>query len=241
MTVKRKKWFEFVKKIMRVFIKKTEFTYIGGEITEPTIIISNHASTSAPLAWELYSGVSFRFWGAHEMNEGLVNLYKYQTKVYYHEKKHWNLFLARLFCLIASPLTNMFYKGLNLISTYKDSRLKKTIRESVETLNNGQNVILFPEDSTKGYLDQLEGLHDGFLLLADVCKKRGMDLPIRASYYRKSEKRYVVGEKIMLSELLGRGLSREEISREMLDRINELYQLSDEEIEKRNNSLSRAA
>ena len=44
-------------------------------------------------------------------------MYKYQTRVYYHEKKHWNLHLARLFCLLASPLTNLFYKGLNLIST----------------------------------------------------------------------------------------------------------------------------
>ena len=39
-------------------------------------------------------------------------------------------FLARLFCLLASPLTFLFYKGLNLISTYKDSRLKITLEES---------------------------------------------------------------------------------------------------------------
>ena len=35
--------------------------------------------------------------------------------------KLWDVlfYLARLFCLIASPLTYLFYKGLRLVSTYK--------------------------------------------------------------------------------------------------------------------------
>ena len=123
----RKPWFRVIKKIMRLFIKETEFVYLGDKIDEPTIILSNHVGTSAPLAWELYGNLPFRFWGAYEMNTSLAKLYSYQTRVFYHEKKHWNIHLARLFCLIASPLTYMFYRGINLISTYRDIRFKKTI------------------------------------------------------------------------------------------------------------------
>jgi hypothetical protein len=221
----RKPWFRVVKKVMRKFIKPTEFIYLGEKIDEPTIILSNHVGTSAPLAWELYSNQPFRFWGASEMNSGLISLYKYQTRVFYHEKKHWNLHLARLFCLIASPLTNMFYKGINLISTYRDIKFKKTISESIQTLEDGKSVIIFPEISDKGYLDVLEGFHQGFTVLGSILLKKGMDMPITVAYYRKNEKRYIVDRPVMLSEIFREGVTREEIAEQLCNRCNQLGQM----------------
>jgi len=221
----RKRWFEGLKKIMRLFIKETKFVYLGKKIEDNTIILSNHVGTSAPLAWELYGDIPFRFWGASEMNSGLIALYKYQTRVFYHEKKHWNIHLARLFCLIASPLTYLFYKGLNLISTYKDMRFRATISESIETLNSGKNVIIFPEISDKGYLDELEGFHQGFLMLAGICERKNMDVSVCVSYYRKSERTYVVDKPIKLSELFSLASSRAEIAKILCDRCNELGKL----------------
>ena len=231
----RKKWFEVLKKIMRLFKKKTDFVYLGKVPEKNTIILSNHVGTSAPLAWELYEDIPFRFWGASEMNSGLIPLYKYQTKVYYHEKKHWNIHLARLFCIIASPLTNLFYKGLNLISTYRDMRFRTTISESIETLNSGKNIIIFPEISDKGYLDELEGFHQGFLMLASICHKKNMDLDICVAYYRKNERKYVVGESMKLYELFNSGLSRDEMAAMLCERCNELgrMELTEEKAEEK--------
>ncbi len=218
----RKPWFRFIKKIMRLFIKPTEFVYLGEKINQPTIILSNHVGTSAPLAWELYGNLPFRFWGAYEMNSGLIRLYKYQTRVYYHEKKHWNLHLARLFCLIASPLTYMFYRGINLISTHKDIHFRHTISESIETLESGKSVIIFPEISDKGYLDVLEGFHQGFTMLGSILLRKGSDMPITVAYFRKDEKRYVVDRPIMLSDIFKDGASREDIAKLLCDRCNDL-------------------
>ncbi len=219
---KRKGWFEFVKSIMRLAIKKSEFRYLGEEITEPSIIISNHVGTSAPLAWELYGNTDFRFWGASEMNSGLIALYKYQTRVFYHEKKHWNIHLARLFCLIASPLTNMFYKGLQLISTYRDARFRKSIHESLDTLEGGKSIVIFPEDSTKGYLDELEGFHHGFIMFAHICLKKGLDVPLFVTYYKKSERLYMIDTPIRLSELFAGDPTADEVEKRLLDRCNSL-------------------
>ena len=221
----RKPWFRVIKKIMRLFIKETEFVYLGEKITEPTIILSNHVGTAAPLAWELYGNLPFRFWGASEMNSGLVSLYKYQTRVFYHEKKRWNLHLARLFCIIASPLTYMFYKGINLISTYRDIRFKHTITESIDALDSGKSVIIFPEISDKGYLDVLEGFHQGFTVLGSILLKKGKDVPITVAYYKKSEKRYIVDKAVMLSDIFRNGASREQIAKQLCDRCNYLGQM----------------
>ena len=158
----RSGWFRLFKKILVVRYKRPKFVYLGKPFGNGGIIVSNHVGTDAPLSLELYCNKTVRMWGAHEMNSGLVKMYKYQTRVYYHEKKHWNLHLARLFCLLASPLTNLFYKGLKLISTYHDARFLRTLRESVTALKKGENIVVFPEDSKEGYKDELDGFFCGF-------------------------------------------------------------------------------
>ncbi len=219
---KRKLYFRMLKKIMKVKYKEPTFVYLGDEITNGALILSNHEGTDAPMSLEIYLNKPIRMWGASEMNSGLVSLYKYQTRVYYHEKKHWNLHLARLFCLIASPLTNLFYSGLNLISTYRDVQVVKTIRESIDAIKAGENIVIFPEDSTKGYLSELEGFHEGFTLLADVCKHRGIDLPIFVTYYRKSDNTYIIDKPIKYSELTANGETRADVARVLCSRCNEL-------------------
>ena len=216
----RKRGFGLLKSIMRRFIKPSRFVYLGGELPAGTLIVSNHVGTSAPLALELYSRLRFRFWGAWQMNAGLIRLYRYQSRVFYHEKKHWNLHLARLFCLIASPLTYLFYSGLNLISTYSDARFRTTVTESISALRQGQHIVIFPEDSTKGYLDQLEGFHGGFLMLAKIALRHGIDCPISISYYKKSERTFVLDAPVLASELFGGGESRAEIAARLCERCN---------------------
>lgn len=211
-----------MKKLMKGRYKKPKFVFLGEPFGNGGIILSNHEGTEAPMSLELYCDKPIRMWGASEMNSGLVQLYKYQTRVYYHEKKHWNLHLARLFCLIASPLTNLFYKGLNLISTYRDVRFLKTIRESLIALQNGDNVVIYPEVSDKGYLAELEGFHAGFVALAETCKKRGMDVRIYVTYFRKSDLTYIVDAPVLYSQLSSNGETRDEIAKKMLDRCNEL-------------------
>lgn len=223
---KRKWWFQLLKKMMKGRYKRPTFVYLGEKFGNGGLILSNHEGTDAPLSLEMYCDKPLRIWGTHEMNSGVVQMYKYQTKVYYHEKKGWNLHLARLFCLLASPLTNLFYKGLNLISTYRDGRFMTTIRQSVDALKNGDNIVIFPEDSTNGYLEKLEGFHLGFVALAEVCKKKGMDLKIYVTYFRKKDLVYVVDKPVLYSELTKNGETKEQVAEKLLARCNELGQMT---------------
>ena len=230
---KRKWWFKLLKKIMKIRYKKPAFMFLGEPFSNSSIILSNHEGTDAPMSLEIYGKAPIRMWGAHEMNSGLVKMYKYQTKVYYHEKKHWNLFAARAFCLIASPLTNLFYKGLNLISTYKDQRFIKTIKQSIEAIRNGENIVIFPEDSSKGYLAELESFYMGFIALAETCMRRGIDVPIYVTYFRKSDKVYIVDAPVSYSTLIQNGETKEQIAKRLVERCNELgkMQFTAEQIE----------
>lgn len=220
---KGKWWFRGIKNLMTSRYKAPQFIFLEGkEFENGSLILSNHEGTDAPMSLEMYLDKPLRMWGAHEMNSGLVKMYKYQTRVYYHEKKHWNLHLARLFCLIASPLTNLFYKGLNLISTYKDARFLKTMRESLDAINNKESIVVFPEDSAKGYLAQLEGFFAGFAVFAEHALKRGIDLPVVVSYFRKNQKIFVFDKPIKYSELIEKYGDKEKAIEYLLNRCNEL-------------------
>lgn len=221
--VKRgKPWFVGIKQIAKFFYKKPRFLYLGGEFEDGSIILSNHEGSYSPLTLEIWLDRKIRFWGTYEMNSGFKELYKYQTNVYYHQKKGWNLFLARIVCLVVSPLTNLFYKGLNLISTYRDARFIKTVRTSVECVKNRENLIIFPEDSSNGYFKEMKLFFSGFAFLAKTLAKKGIDVPIVVSYFRTKERVFVFDKPVKYSELVEKYGDNDNIASNLLDRCNEL-------------------
>jgi len=227
---KGKWWFRALKRLMTMRYKAPKFVFLGGKPFEDgSMILSNHEGTDAPMSLEMYLNKPMRMWGTHEMNSGLRKMYSYQTRVYYHEKKHWNIHLARLFCLLASPLTNLFYSGFDLISTYRDARFVRTIRESQETLQKGQSIVIYPEDSAKGYLAELEGFFAGFAVFAEACLKNGMDVPVVVSYFKKNEKVYIFDKPITYSELMAQCGDRQSVIQKLLSRCNELGKMTEEE------------
>jgi hypothetical protein len=156
------------------------------------------------------------------MNSSVKEVYKYLSKIYFHQKKHWNLFLARLFCLIAAPVAWLFYRGLTLISTYRDYRFKNTLKESLKTIETGASLVIFPEDSSSGYFNTITGFYSGFVTLAAVCYKKGYDLPIYLSYLRKKDNLYVVDAPVYYSELIASGKDKYQIAEELRERCNHL-------------------
>ena len=227
-------FFKGYKACIKATKPKVTFYYLGKKIEKGTLILSNHESTKGPLSWDFFSGIPVRFLGSEEMNSGLIRMYKYQSKVYYHEKKHWNLFLARLFCLLASPLTNLFYKGLDLISIREGFGLGRTIKDAYTSLvEYEENLVLFPEDSTKGYLEELEAFHQGFLLICEYALKRGHDIPISVAYYRKKDNKCFVDEAIPYSVFKEKYETREKIAEVLKDRCNELGKMDASTLERK--------
>ncbi len=223
---KGKPYFRVLKTVMQVRYKPPRFLFVGEEFPDGSLILSNHEGTDAPMALEMYMPRRLRMWGAHEMNEGLVPMYKYQSAVYFTEKKHWNIWGARAFCLIASPLTNLFYSGFDLISTYHDTRIVKTLKESLAAIKTGESIVIFPEHSEKGYLAELEGFFAGFALFAEFAGKRGVDVPVVVSYYRKGENTYIFDKPVPYSALVAQYETRDAIVKALLDRCNALGKMN---------------
>ncbi|MBQ8831269.1 MAG: hypothetical protein IJ017_06690 [Oscillospiraceae bacterium] len=218
----RKTWFRIVKKILRLFVKEPRYIFLGDKAEAGSIILTNHVGPSAPITNELYSDMPVRLWGAHEMNVSFKSAYKYQTEIYYHQKKHWNIYLAKVLCLIITPLTYMYYKGINLISSYGDVRFRKTLSESLATLESGTTVVIFPEKSDNGYFKVLTGFYPGAVMFLQYCQKHGINAPVFVAYLNKETRQYIFDTPKTVDELLSLGLSRTELADMLCARCNEL-------------------
>ena len=218
----RKRWFRAVKSVLRLIMKKPNFIYLGEPVRPGGIILSNHEGPKSPVSLELYLPVPHRQWGAHEMNANLKMAYRYQSVIYFHQKKHWPLRAARLFCLIAAPVTYLYYKGIYLISSYPDVRFKRTLKEAVETLKAGYSVVIFPEVSEKGYFRELTGFHPGAALFFQYCRRHGLNVPVHVAYLQRDSRNFVFDAPTTVNELLDLGLGKTELMAKLCHRCNEL-------------------
>ena len=221
----RKKWWNFILSIFKIFKRKPKFVLLGDKLEDQSIYLCNHVGASGPLTLELYFPKLFRSWGTYEMNEGMKERFKYLSTTYFHQKKHLPKFLAFFISIFATPLMTLFYKGIRLISTYKDIRLVNAFKQSFETLDKNESIVIFPEDSSNGYFEHLTKYFPGFVMLAEKSYARGDDLLIYNMYYQKKNNIIVVDNPIRYSEIKKWNLSREEVAEKFRVRANELGEM----------------
>ena len=215
--------FKLAKFINFVMVRKPKVKYLGEEFpNEPILLLANHVGKKTPVKIELYYPRDFRMWGTHEMTEGLKAVHQYLTVTYYHQKKHLPKWFAWIVGTLASPFANMFYKGMRLIPTYTDYRFVTSIKRSIRTIEKGKDIVIYPEDSTNGYKEQLTYLHPGFASLLEMVYQRGKDLPVYVAYLNKRKNLFIVSERMHYSKLKEQYGDFESIAEAMRQLINSL-------------------
>ena len=220
---KRKWFFNVVKTLMKPFVGKIKIINENKYLEEKSIYLCNHVGARGPFKLEFNFPVNFRFWGTYEMCGGYFSRFKYLYKTYFIQKKHNNKLSAFIKAFLISPISGMFYKGLQLIPTYPDARFKTTIKKTCDIIKNGQSVVIFPENSSEGYHDILTQYFAGFYTLAKAYyKKYGEDIKIYNMRYEKTNKSLYIENYVTVSELIKLNLSNNEISELFRKKTNQI-------------------
>lgn len=220
---RRQPFFACVKAFMRLFHKRIRTVSLDGNLDEQCLYLVNHANKYGPILYELYFPVYNVKWGAHPMLGSYGDRRKYLRDVLYIQKNGYGRAKASFKSFFEAFFSAFFYKGMKMLPTYPDARLMKTVKISVEILNESA-VMIFPEDSNAGYYDVIEKFFPGFVLvLEQYYRKNQKDIPIRASYYNKKRRLIVVDEPCYLQDLKQEGLDREEIAEALRVKVNALH------------------
>ena len=220
----RKTWFRGATRFLRLFFRKRKYLFLGEMPKEKCVVFSNHVGASCPVFHELYSPFKMRYWGTYEMTESFKVNYKYLSTTYLRDKKGFNKFFGKVIGGIITPFVRIFYRGMQLIPTYKNINFFKTIKMSEKSINDGETLIIYPEDSHDGYHDHLTNYFSGgFYFMDKYTTKYNCDLTVFNCYYVKKLRTFIVDKEIMFSELKNEfGTDYDAMAKKFCDRANEL-------------------
>jgi len=221
-------WFSAYRIIVGLFTARPKFVYLGDEVSEPSVILSNHEAASGPLTWERYFNSPKKFWVTHEMTDGMRSVFRYLAYRYFPDKKHLPKVLSVIFAFVATPFVSLYYSGLKPIATSRNAGgFIRTIHESRLALDKGESVVLFPEDSSNGYKERLQSIHSGFAVFCERMFRKGRDLNIVLAYFSKKTHTIYIDSPIRYSEFKNRFGDIKLISEAVLKRINELGDIAE--------------
>ena len=214
------------------FFSKILFKHIFGvneeslieDIPEKAIIVSIHAAKRGPMSISVSHPKYCAMWGHHGMLGNYRERFSYLRNVLYIQKMHKGKFISTLKATYEAAFSIYIYKGMRVIGTYTDMRLLQTIRNSMDALDAGASVVIFPEDSSEGYFDEVKTAFSGFVILSSVYyKKCGEDVPVIPAYISPKKKRFILGEPRYVREMEREGMDKQQIADRIKDDINELY------------------
>ena len=191
-------------------------------LPEKAIYFANHSGAAGPLTLSTYFPKYLVPWGTFQMTGNYIVRWKYLYYVFYQQKIGYKKLKSFILATLLGIISKVLYNGVKLIPTYPDTRLRKTITESVANLDVNNSILIFPEDSTEGYQEQIDAFHSGMVYLAQqYLKKRKEDIPLIPLYYNKAKQKIITGKARFLSEF-DSSLSREEIADELRINLNSL-------------------
>ena len=220
---KKRPMYKALAGLLKLFTKKQTIVNYNEKIIEPCIFISNHSAANGPFKLNLRFPYAFSPWGINDMCKGYKSRWNYLVHTFYGQKLKYGKFRSRFIGTLFALISGYLYRNVGVIPTYTDASLLNTMKISMERLEGGNNVLIFPEDSTDGYFEVLTKYYPGFAMLSKLyMKKTGIDLPVYPIHLNKKKRIITIGEPMFVGKELGNGKTLEEIAEFAKDYTNSL-------------------
>ncbi len=147
----------------------------------PCVIVGNHCHMYGPIAGEIYTPGKHSIWCAGEMmHREEVAAYAYRD--FWSGKPKGIRWFFRLLSHLIVPLSVIVFNDAHTIPVYHDARLISTFRDSIEKLQDGSRIVIFPECYDE-HNNIVHGFQDKFVDLARFYhKKTGKELDFVPMY-----------------------------------------------------------
>ena len=141
----------------------------------PIVFLCNHGEFYGPMACKIYIPVPIRAWVVSSMMNDKKAVTKYIYDNTTSRQEGMPEFEKRLLARMAAWLSVNVMGQLEAIPVYRDSpqKLRETFRITMEAMEAGDNLLIFPENPENKYPSEGIGeLSPGFVMLADIYWKR---------------------------------------------------------------------
>ncbi len=180
-----------VRRVYRFTVKNPE--KIEPDPRNPLVFICNHGEIHGPIACKLFIPVPVRSWSINRM---MFDRKKVEAYIYENTFSQIDAipgFVQKFAAWFFGGLSVTVMRQLEAIPVYRDepARLRETLRDSVEALESGDNLLIFPEMPKDRYAERgIREISPGYVMLALAywrrTKKRMRFLPMYADKETKT-------------------------------------------------------
>ena len=215
-------------RMLRPFNRHTmvDLDHVKEAPENPIVFLGNHAEIYGPIASALCFPVPVRFWVISKMMFRKQDVRAYLYENTFSRKTFLPVFVRKLLAWFLGWLSVNVMNALRAIPVYRDSpmKLRQTVRESVEALKNGENLMIFPEHPEGKYVKNgISELSPGFLMLAEAWwKKAEKQLRIMPVFANREKRTFTFGEEIRYEPENGYAAEQERILKEAYEQLSAL-------------------
>jgi hypothetical protein len=215
----------FYKVLRRLFFNAHLRGLRNLSVNEPVILVANHAGAFGPVSVITSMPVKMYPWVAHEVTNIKTAAPRIQAEFFEQElrlKPPLSTYLGRLIGRVCVALM----KDIGAIPVYQKSKeIRSTVMRSLSLLQQGKNILVFAEDSTRKINDVLCEFCTGFIHVAKLyyqtTKKAVQFLPVAVN---RKVGRILVGTPIRFDVTMPFAREKQRIKRELESSVYSLYQ-----------------
>ena len=188
---------------------------------EPCVIVGNHSQIYGPIAGELHVPGKHYIWCAGEMMEWAeVPAYAYRD--FWSGKPKAVRWFFKLLSYAITPIAVCLFNNAHTVPVRHDARLITTFRQSMERLDEGCSIVIFPEC----YDEHNNIVHDFQNKFVDLArfyyKKTGKALRFVPLYLAPRLKLMNFGEPVCFDPSAPIAQERRRICEALMDRITDM-------------------
>ena len=144
MEEKKPLFYRFIKQVVRICYPKIEV--VGAENLPKTdaVIVGNQTQMNGPIACELYCPGKHFIWCAGQMMH-LKDVPAYAYQDFWSRKPSCIKWFYKLLSYAIAPLSVFVFNNADTIGVYHDARIMSTFKKTVARLEEGANIVIFPE------------------------------------------------------------------------------------------------
>jgi len=188
---------------------------------EPVLIIGNHTQMNGPIACEFHLPVERYTWCAAQMMK-FKEVPGYAFEDFWSQKPGYTHWFYRILSYLITPLAVLLFNNANTIPVYHDARVLSTFRTTMEKLEEGASVVIFPEQDIK-YNHILYDFQRGFVDIARMYyRKTGKQVCFVPLYIAPALKKMYLGKPIRYCAANPAEEERERICRCLMEEITRM-------------------
>ena len=162
--------YRFLRWLVRLFYPKTRIVGTEHLPAEASVVVGNHTQMNGPIVGELYFPGRKYIWCAGEMLTW-KDVPEYAFRDFWSQKPKWTHPFYKVLAYLITPLAVCIFNNAHTIPVWHDARLLSTFRASMQRLDEGNHLIIFPEKDEQ-YNAIVYQFQDRFIDIAKLYYKR---------------------------------------------------------------------